>query len=141
MTYAVRDGIISHCGEVDENGLRPRDELIDLNIFTRPGQYQPATWEGCVVKISDKIAYIGRDIEDAINLGFLDETTKNELLKMARANDENVLNTTVIMHNLIIDICENSSPEKGICLSPNFLEQINSIKKKKPGFLFFRHMI
>ena len=128
LTYAVRDGIISHCGEVDENGLRPRDELIDLNIFTRPGQYQPATWEGCVVKISDKIAYIGRDIEDAINLGFLDETTKNELLKMARANDENVLNTTVIMHNLIIDICENSSPEKGICLSPNFLEQINSIK-------------
>lgn len=102
LTYAVRDGIISHCGEVDENGLRPRDELIDLNIFTRPGQYQPATWEGCVVKISDKIAYIGRDIEDAINLGFLDETTKNELLKMARANDENVLNTTVIMHKFYI---------------------------------------
>ena len=128
LTYAVRDGIISHCGEVDENGLRPRDELIDLNIFTRPGQYQPATWEGCVVKISDKIAYIGRDIEDAINLGFLSEKTKNDLLKMARANDERVLNTTVIMHNLIIDICENSSPEKGICLSPKFSEQIDAIK-------------
>lgn len=128
LTYAVRDGIIAHCGEVDENGLIPRSELIDLEDFIRPGQYQPVTWEGCVVKISDKIAYIGRDIEDAINLGFLNEATKNDLLKMARANDENVLNTTVIMHNLIIDICENSSPEKGICLSPRFLEQINSIK-------------
>ncbi|MDD7391059.1 MAG: HD domain-containing protein [Lachnospiraceae bacterium] len=128
LTYAVRDGIISHCGEVDENGLVPRDELIDLADFTEAGKYQPATWEGCVVKISDKIAYVGRDIEDAINLGFLNDTTKNDLLKMARANDENVLNTTVIMHNLIIDICENSSPEKGICLSPRFLEQINSIK-------------
>lgn len=128
LTYAVRDGIISHCGEVDENGLVPRNELIDLEDFKRPGQYQPATWEGCVVKISDKIAYIGRDIEDAINLGFLNEATKNDLLKMARANDENVLNTTVIMHNLIIDICENSTPEKGICLSPRFLEQINNIK-------------
>jgi len=128
LTYAVRDGIISHCGEVDENGLMPRNELIDLSDFKRQGQYQPATWEGCVVKISDKIAYVGRDIEDAINLGFLNETTKNELLKMARANDENVLNTTVIMHNLIIDICENSTPEKGICLSPRFLEQINSVK-------------
>lgn len=92
------------------------------------GQYQPATGEGCVVKISDKIAYVGRDIEDAINLGFLNEQTKNNLLKMARANDERVLNTTVIMHNLIIDICESSSPEKGICLSPKFLEQINLIK-------------
>ena len=128
LTYAVRDGIISHCGEVDANGLIPRDDLIDLADFTNPGQYQPATWEGCVVKISDKIAYVGRDIEDAINLGFLNDRTKNDLLKMARANDENVLNTTVIMHNLIIDICENSTPEKGICLSPRFLEQINSIK-------------
>ena len=128
LTYAVRDGIISHCGEVDENGLIPRDDLIDLADFTNPGQYQPATWEGCVVKISDKIAYVGRDIEDAINLGFLNDRTKNDLLKMARANDENVLNTTVIMHNLIIDICENSTPEKGICLSPRFVEQINSIK-------------
>lgn len=128
LTYAVRDGIISHCGEVDENGLIPRDELIDLGDFTEAGQYQPATWEGCVVKISDKIAYVGRDIEDAINLGFLNDATKNDLLKMARANDQNVLNTTVIMHNLIIDICENSSPEKGICLSSRFLDQINSIK-------------
>ena len=128
LTYAVRDGIISHCGEVDENGLKPRQELFDLNEFTKAGEYQPATWEGCVVKLSDKIAYIGRDIEDAINLGFLDEKTKNDLLKMARANDENVLNTTVIMHNLIIDVCENSSPEKGICLSPKFLDQINMIK-------------
>lgn len=128
LTYAVRDGIISHCGEVDENGLIPRDNLIELTDFTNPGQYQPATWEGCVVKISDKIAYIGRDIEDAINLGFLNDTTKNDLINMARANDQRVLNTTVIMHNLIIDICENSSPESGICLSSRFLEQINSIK-------------
>lgn len=136
LTYAVRDGIISHCGEVDENGLIPRKELIDLAQFENPGQYQPATWEGCVVKIADKIAYIGRDIEDAINLGFLNEATKNELLKMAQANDERVLNTTVIMHNLIIDICENSTIEKGICLSPRFLEQINSIKRFNYQYIY-----
>jgi len=128
LTYAVRDGIISHCGEVDENGLRPRENFIDFCEFDRPGKYQPITWEGCVVKISDKIAYVGRDIEDAINLGFLDDTQKNRLLKMARVNDENVLNTTVIMHNLIIDICENSSPEKGICLSEKYLNQLQEIK-------------
>ncbi len=136
LTYAVRDGIISHCGEVDENGLIPRKELIDLSQFVIPGQYQPATWEGCVVKIADKIAYVGRDIEDAINLGFLNEDTKNELVRMARANDEKVLNTTVIMHNLIIDICENSTPEKGICLSPQFLEQINSVKKFNYQYIY-----
>lgn len=129
LTYAVRDGIISHCGEVDENGLIPRDELIDLNCFTEAGQYQPATWEGCVVKISDKIAYVGRDIEDAINLGFLDNSAQDKLLKMARLHDQKVMNTTVIMHNMIIDICNSSSLEKGISLSKTFLEQINEIKK------------
>ncbi len=30
LTYAVRDGIISHCGEVDENGLTPRKNFINL---------------------------------------------------------------------------------------------------------------
>lgn len=128
LTYAVRDGIISHCGEVDQNGLRPRDELIDLKLFTQAGQYQPATWEGCVVKLSDKIAYVGRDIEDAINLGFLDASAQEKLLKMARLYDQKVMNTTVIMHNMIIDICNSSSPENGIALSQTFLEQINEIK-------------
>ncbi|MGI5970637.1 MAG: deoxyguanosinetriphosphate triphosphohydrolase family protein [Oscillospiraceae bacterium] len=128
LTYAVRDGIISHCGEVDENGLFPRPELIDLDEFEQPGQFQPATWEGCVVKLSDKIAYLGRDIEDAISLGFLDEAARNKLLKMARASDEHVMNTTVIMHNMIIDVCRNSSPEKGICLSPFFFDQMKELK-------------
>ena len=136
LTYAVRDGIISHCGEVDENGLKPREEKMDLSEFKEPEQFQPATWEGCVVKISDKIAYIGRDIEDAIKLGFIDRKVQNELIKMARANDQAVLNTTVIMHNLIIDICKNSTPEKGICLSDHFLEQLNTIKKFNYEYIY-----
>lgn len=88
LTYAVRDGIISHCGEVDENGLKPRSEKIDLSEFKQSGQFQPATWEGCVVKISDKIAYIGRDIEDATKLGFIDEEIKTKLIEMASVNDK-----------------------------------------------------
>ncbi|MEI6609076.1 MAG: HD domain-containing protein, partial [Deltaproteobacteria bacterium] len=71
LTYAVRDGIISHCGEVDENGLLPRSEAVPLQIIQQPNQYRPYTWEGCVVKISDKIAYLGRDIEDALALKIL----------------------------------------------------------------------
>lgn len=71
LTYGVRDGIISHCGEVDDTLLRPRKEAIDLRCFQHAGQFQPFTWEGCVVKISDKIAYLGRDIEDAVRLNFL----------------------------------------------------------------------
>jgi dGTPase len=137
LTYAVRDGIISHCGEVDQNGLRPRQEIINLEReFTKPGMFQPATWEGCVVKIADKIAYVGRDIEDAISLGFIGDQEKEMLLEMARENDEQVMNTTVIMHNMIIDICKHSSPENGICLSPKYNEQLNEIKRFNYRYIY-----
>ena len=59
LTYAVRDGIISHCGEIDENALKPRSEYINLETeYTYPNEYAPYTWEACVVKISDKISYM-----------------------------------------------------------------------------------
>lgn len=136
LTYAVRDGIISHCGEIDENGLKPRKEFIDLYQFNEPGEYQPITWEGCIVKISDKIAYIGRDIEDAITLGFLNPEIENRLKIMARENDHAAINTTVIMQNLIIDICENSTPEKGICFSDTFLKQINDLRNFNTDYIY-----
>lgn len=136
LTYAVRDGIISHCGEVNENGLRPREDRFDLNEFQIPGQYQPATWEGCVVKISDKIAYLGRDVEDAIRLGFLDDKAQDELLKMARMNDHEVMNTTTIIYTLISDICRNSDPDKGICLSEPYLKMFDSVKDYNYRYIY-----
>ncbi len=136
LTYAVRDGIISHCGEVDENGLKPRQEYIDLNDFNECGQYQPFTWEGCVVKLSDKIAYVGRDIEDAIRLRFLTKENMETLADMAKAYDKNAINTTVIIHNMIYDVCKNSSPEKGICLSETFSDQLKAIKDFNYEFIY-----
>lgn len=128
LTYAVRDGIISHCGELDENGIRPREEAIDLSTFSTSGQYQAYTWEGCVVKVSDKIAYIGRDIEDALRLGFISEEKKKELERLAQKYDVEAINTTVLIHKLISDICANSSPQDGICLSENHCRMMNEIK-------------
>lgn len=140
LTYAVRDGIISHCGEVDENGLKPRKEFIKLEKeFNNPGQFSPATWEGCIVKLSDKIAYVGRDIEDAMQLGFLNDEAKNILKKMAQTHDQNAINTTVIMHNLIIDVCQNSSPDNGICLSEKFLTQLKSIKEFNYKYIYYNN--
>ena len=128
LTYAVRDGIISHCGEVNQNGIIPREDYIDLYDFDTANKYQPYTWEGCVVKLSDKIAYLGRDVEDAIRLGFLDEEGKQILLDIARQTDKKTLNTTTIIYTLITDVCKNSSPDKGICLSDECLDLLNSVK-------------
>ena len=79
----MRDGIISHCGELDENSIRPRENWFDLKGFDKKGKFQAATWEGCVVRLADKIAYLGRDIEDAIRLNYLSAKDKEFLQDMA----------------------------------------------------------
>ncbi len=129
LTYAVRDGIIAHCGEVDENMIKPRDEYIDLDNYTMPNQYAPYTWEGCIVKIADKISYIGRDIEDGIELGIIKKEELKELYSILNYKEEHDLNNTIIINTLVYDLCKNSSPEKGLCFSNEALELLNTIKK------------
>lgn len=129
LTYATRDGIISHCGEIDENAIIPRKEDIDLNEFTSVGKYQPYTWEACVVKISDKISYLGRDIEDAFRIGFIGKPELRDLIKISKKYKYRELNTTLIIHELIMDICMNSSPQSGLLLSGVHIQMMNEVKK------------
>ncbi len=137
LTYAVRDGIISHCGEIDENCLKPRGEYIDLATYVRPNQYAPYTWEGCVVKISDKISYIGRDIEDAISLGIIDEHLE-ELYKLLHYDlPEKKINNTIIINYLVCDLAKNSSPEKGLCFSEEAFDLLNKIKEFNYRNIYF----
>lgn len=134
LTYGVRDGIISHCGEIDENIIKPREEFIDLKEYKYPNQFAPYTWEGCVVKIADKISYIGRDIEDAVTLGILDEHL--DQLYDLLGNTSGTINNTVIINNLIYDLCEHSSPEIGLCFSDNALNLMNQIKKFNYEYIY-----
>ena len=127
LTYAVRDGIISHCGEIDENSVRPRNDFIDLKDYTKLNQFAPYTWEGCVVKISDKISYVCRDIEDSVTLGILDNCS-NELHKLLNLNNFENINNTNVINELVYDLCTNSSFEKGLCFSDKYLNLLNELK-------------
>jgi len=79
LTFQVRDGMISHDGEVHNTQLIPHkdkneQDLKDYITTRKLGKamsWMPATMEGCVVRISDTIAYIGQDIEDAIRFKIL----------------------------------------------------------------------
>jgi dGTPase len=80
LTLQVLDGILCHDGEDRTSRLIPdrnRDFAIFDSLLTAKGRdpglrLLPMTLEGCVVRLSDTIAYIGRDIEDAIELNLID---------------------------------------------------------------------
>ena len=141
LTYAVRDGLICHCGEIDQQGIVPRTEAIDLYSIKRPGIVQPYTWEGCVVKIADKIAYLGRDIEDARTYHMLDMTSYRELREIVATTlgidgkakgafrSGKAVNTTVLINDLIVDLCTQSSPENGLRFSDEYFRFIIELKK------------
>ena len=132
LTYAVRDGIVCHCGEVDESGIRPRSQAIPLYDIKKAGSVQPYTWEGCVVKLSDKIAYLGRDIEDARRYHILDMGAYRQLREIVAEcfgfTTGKTVNTTVLINDLIVDLCQQSSPEAGLVFSPAHFKFMNKLK-------------
>ena len=95
--------------------------------YSHPNEYAPYTWEACVVKISDKISYIGRDIQDAISLGILGEHL-DELYNLLNLPQNIKINNTYIVNKLVSDLCENSSIEKGLCFSDSAFSLLNNIK-------------
>lgn len=125
LTYAVRDGIVNHCGELNDRPLIPRDTVLDLAELAEEPRHLPYTWEGCVVRIADRIAYLGRDLEDAHTLGFLSDRDLGRLLVTAsRYLDKKLtsLNNGALMHAFMLDLVESSEPHRGLGFSDQFLE-------------------
>jgi dGTPase len=104
LTFPVRDGIISHDGEVHDTLLAPKRDKIedDIREYIRAKQaggkpsWMPATLEGCVVRISDTIAYIGQDIEDAIRINILKrEQLPTECTEYLGSKNSEIIDTLV----------------------------------------------
>lgn len=142
LTYSVRDGIICHCGEIDQQGIKPRQDAINLYDIKTPGFVQPFTWEGCIVKLSDKIAFLGRDLQDARRYHLLDMGCYRQLreivgstLGLAKTGEilshssGKAVNTTVLINDMIVDLCNESSVEKGLCFSEQYFRFIKELKK------------
>lgn len=111
LTYIVKDGIISHNGEKFEQYLSPDknmknfDKIINRRII-------PSSYEGCIVRFSDKIAYLGRDIEDAITAGFIkrNDIPKDVVKYLGQGNSE-------IINGLVRDFIKNSRESEKIGFS------------------------
>jgi len=132
LTFEVRDGIACHCGENYDEYELERDTTKNMaslaNMKNRSDK--PYTLEACIVRLVDKIAYVGRDIEDALRVKLID---MNDIPLDIR----NTLGHTngEIINTLVIDIIENSfgrdcirmSREKGEALASLIKENVRLI--------------
>ncbi len=132
LTFQTRDGIISHNGEVNDQSLEPdlnksEQDIIDYIASMQSGTIvdtKPGTLEGCVVRITDTIAYIGQDIEDAIRIGLID---RNDLPREAT----NVLGNRngQIIETLVNDVVLQSYHKKYVAFSAKISEALFHLKK------------
>lgn len=127
------DGILCHNGEFVQEKYRPKkktkeDFLNDYNACYKDDTYVkklvPMTMEGCVVRISDIIGYLGRDIEDAVRLGVFDINEIPESVKNILGNSNKDIVGTITQ-----DIIESSIGHDYISMSESVYNAVKELKK------------
>ncbi|MBD5393831.1 MAG: HD domain-containing protein [Lachnospiraceae bacterium] len=127
------DGIICHNGELELKEYRPKkysdfklfDEKMD-DCYTRKGAIKelvPATLEGCVVRVSDIIAYLGKDRQDALKLGIYEDSPDYYGGNIGTTNAE-------IINNMSVNIIKNSYGKDYLKMDDDYFEAFKSGKKE-----------
>ena len=130
----VLDGIICHNGEILKNSYgcdceKSPAQLLDEYRESLKGTFAskamvPMTVEGCVMRISDVIAYIGRDIEDAITLKLVQrDDLPREITDVLGNKNGDIVNT------LIIDLVNNSLNKETLSFSPDVFQALDKLKE------------
>ncbi len=133
FTLQTLDGVLCHNGEFEQQEYRPVRDL-DFARFDAKleacytdreaiGRLVPCTLEGCVVRICDMIAYIGKDRQDARTAHIIPQ---NYRFINDRIGSENA----AIINNLTVDIIENSYGKDYILLSPWAYEDLKTAKRE-----------
>ena len=134
------DGILCHNGEFEQQEYRPdwdkTFEIMDREIaacYTEGGpavrRLTPATLEGCVVRLSDMIAYLGKDRQDAITAKLI---PNHDLFETRYIGTKNAL----MINNLVVDIVENSYGKDYISMSSEVYEDLKLAKEENYRYIY-----
>jgi dGTPase len=140
ITLQVLDAIMCHNGELELKEYRPKEKTkfdfikeykktyIDKSAVTK---LVPMTLEGCVVRVSDIIAYIGKDVEDAIRMHLIrkEEIPANVRKTLGTSNSE-------IINTIINDIVSNSLDKPYIKMSDNIFKALVELKKFNYEYIY-----
>ena len=133
LTLQTLDGIMTHNGEmlspIYEPMTKDKEEFLreyneSYKDLEKSKTYRPMTLEGCVVRISDIIGYIGRDIEDAI---MIDRFKRSDIPESIRDvlgdNNRDIVNT------IVLDIINESIDKPYIKMSDKVYNALFALKK------------
>jgi dGTPase len=124
LTYEVRDGIVTHCGESFERSVAP-DRTRDIRQLEAIEERDlfPATLEGCLVRLVDRIAYLGRDLEDALKAGIAsrDQVPTDIVKGLGLENGQ-------IIGSFVNDTIASSLDRDAISMSEEVFELMNGLK-------------
>jgi dGTPase len=137
LTLQVLDGILCHNGEVHNKNLVPTEKAdwddynIKIENIKKGNDVFPLTLEGCIVRIADNIAYLGRDLKDAIEVHIIDKELSDfpercrDFFNYEAGKDINWL----IVDTLIKDVITNSYGKNSISFSDQASDCVRDCKK------------
>ncbi len=140
LTLQVLDGILCHNGEMLSDKYYPEEKDYDKFLKEYNDCYKnsenikklrPMTLEGCIVRISDIIGYIGKDIDDAIRLKMLklEDIPQDIRTTLGTKNNE-------IMNSIILDIINESFDKPYIKMSKKVNDAVVKLKKFNYEYIY-----
>ena len=138
VSLQVLDGIACHNGEIELPVYEPAqgrsfeafDDMIESCYLEKHQvrKLMPATLEGAVMRISDIIAYLGKDRQDAARMKLVDEDTYSSTA-IGSINAE-------IINNLVVNIIENSYGKPYIMLDQAHFDALKAAKKENYDLIY-----
>lgn len=133
ISLQVLDGVLCHNGEMEQQEYRPQqlDSFQDFDkkvesCYTDPEankQQVPSTLEACVMRISDIIAYLGKDRQDAIKIGLIPNTN-------IFSSDSIGTNNAEIINNITVNIIERSYGKPYLSMDKDVFDALSKAKKE-----------
>lgn len=131
LTLQVLDGVFTHDGEAHATRLAPQRGKdfaeLDWELAAKqadPGlEVWPTTLEGCLVRVTDSIAYVGRDLEDAILLGLV----RRQDLPQEVSEVLGSSNGTMV-YRLVEDLVGRSLGQDYVAFSPAVAQALGRLK-------------
>ena len=140
ISLQTLDGVLCHNGEFACQVLRvgemPDFETLDETVERcctderTIKELRPSTLEGCVVRVSDMIAYLGKDRQDALDMGVVDTLDTFDSEVIGRTNAQ-------IINNLTVDIVNTSYGRDRIAMSEGVFADLKRAKQQNYEQIYF----